>query len=311
MKLEPQLEQRGTFTAGICATGDFGNLRALSESVLAEGVDPRFILKKLVIVASQCPAPVVSELRDLQAGDARVHLVWEEVRRGKAEAVNKILGTAEGEFVVLLNSDASFDPGAIAELLATASSDPTVGAVSAMPLIRKRGGLGPTLVDLMWTTHNECSLALNHMNLSNHACDELVVFRLKAISRLPEGLVNDGAFLAGTARRKGYSIKLSQGTRVHITTPVRVPDLISQRRRILFGHAQVWRKVGNPPKTIESLLVLSPMIGLRLLAATVARNPRFVLMLPVAVVTEFLAATGAIWDTFRSTGRHAVWRRFS
>lgn len=311
MKAVPALKHNSPFTIGICASDSGANFHPLLSLVRTQEYGPDFSLQRIVIVASGCPAELVRSAERTVEADPRVTLIVEPERRGKAEAINKILAKTEGEFLVLVNSDASPERGAISSLLSVAASDQTVGVVSAMPVIEAGGGLTYALVDLMWTTHNECSLALNHMNLSNHASDELVVFRSKAVAKLPEDLVNDGAFMAATARRRGYSVKFCAPARVRIETPDRVSDLIGQRRRILFGHAQVWRNLGSPPRTIESLLVFTPLLGLRLLVRTIARHPRFLFVLPVAALSEFAASVLATWDCLRSTRRHIVWRRFT
>ncbi len=311
MSLADQTLTTTGFSVGICVTGNADATPGLVKEMLSERPPPGLYLRKVIVIASQCSVGAVSRLQGIQEKESRVVIVSEDVRRGKADAINKILTLAEGDLVVLVNSDARPKADALPALLSALASDSGVGAVSAMPVTSPRPGLASTLADLMWTTHNECSLALNHMNLANHASDELIAFRLKAIAQLPDGLVNDGAFIAATVRRQGYSVKFSTAARVGIETPRRVSDLIGQRRRILFGHAQVWRKLGNPPKTVESLLFLSPSIGLRLLVTSVSRRTRFLLALPVAILVEFTASALAVWDGIRSTKRHVVWRRFT
>jgi len=301
----------GGFTIGVCTTGAAPEVVGLVKSLLKEGQSVQVELRKLVVIASECPNRVISNLRRIQELDDRVDLVVEDARHGKADAINEILARADGRFIALVNSDATPERGAVARLLSMADSDQRIGAVSAMPVPRTGRGLTSLVVDLMWTTHNECSFALNHMNLSNHSSDELVVFRTAAIDRLPQNLVNDGAFLAATARRRGYSVRFCPSARVKIETPKRMSDLISQRRRILFGHAQVWRKTGAPPKTIESLLLFSTPTGLKLLVKTLVRHPRFLLALPLAAVSELSASLLSIADTLLSSKRHAVWRRFT
>jgi cellulose synthase/poly-beta-1,6-N-acetylglucosamine synthase-like glycosyltransferase len=189
-------------------------------------------------------------------------------------------------------------------------SDERIGAVSALPEPGLGDGMVSLLLDFMWSAHNYCSVALNHMNVSNHSCDELVLFRASAIRLLPANIVNDGAFLAATARLHGYTIKVSTAARVRIRTPKRISDIIQQRRRILFGHAQVWRRIGTPPRTIESLLFLSPVTALRFLVATLATKPKSLLAMPVALVSEVSATILSILDTARSSRAHAIWRRF-
>lgn len=260
-------------------------------------------------MADECPAATVSCLRGLQERDARIDLLLEGRRNGKADAINKILGRIKSPLVLFVNSDARPQPGALTKLLSSMDSDERIGAVAAVPELEAGSGLVSLLLDFMWSAHNNCSVVLNHMNVSNHSCDEMVLFRTNAVTLLPQGIVNDGAFLAATARLRGYSIKVSTGARVKIKTPKRIADVIIQRRRILFGHAQVWRQVGTPPRTIESLLFLSPATGVRLLVTTLARRPRSILAVPTALACELAATLLSILDTFSSSKAHAVWRR--
>jgi cellulose synthase/poly-beta-1,6-N-acetylglucosamine synthase-like glycosyltransferase len=267
-------------------------------------------MSKMVIIASECPAETISSLAVIRDRDRRVELLVEQARRGKADAINRILTRSDAPLVLLANSDSRPQPGAIAKLLSSMGSDRGIGAVSAIPLPDEGSGPIPLLLSFMWSAHNTCSVALNHMNVSNHSCDELVLFRTRAVTLLPPDTVNDGAFLAATARIRGFSIKVSTEAKVKIRTPKRISDVILQRRRILFGHAQVWRQVGTPPKTIESLLFLSPGIGVKLLVSTLARRPRSLLVMPIALVSEVAATFLSISDTLRSSRAHAIWRRF-
>jgi cellulose synthase/poly-beta-1,6-N-acetylglucosamine synthase-like glycosyltransferase len=268
-------------------------------------------MRKLVIVASACPDRTNSELRHLERRDSRVQVILEDKRYGKAEAINRVLEVSNAPIVILVNSDARPSKGAIPALITDILSDPSIGAVSAVPEPDKRGGPVSLLLNFMWEAHNGCSLTLNHMNISNHSCDELVAFRSNAIARLPKNLVNDGAFMAGVAKQKGYSIRVSPGATVHIQTPSRITDVISQRRRILFGHAQVWRLVGSPPRTIETLLFTSPGKGMRLLVMTLASKPRYLMALPIAIVSELSATVLSILDSTRSSRAHAIWKRIT
>jgi len=300
----------GEFTIGICATGESMEIAQLVTSLLDEADELQTRLQRLVIVASECPAGTLSCLRELQEEDSRIDLLVEGRRQGKAEAINKILALTKSPLVLFVNSDARPQPGALKRLLYSMDSDHGIGAVAAVPKLDAGTGLMSLLLNLMWSAHNNCSVTLNHMNVSNHSCDEMVMFRTSAISLLPRETVNDGAFLAATARLRGFSIKVSTEARVWVTTPKRIDDLIMQRRRILFGHAQVWHQVGTPPRTIESLLFLSPITGARLLVTTLALRPRLLLAVPVALVSEMAATVLSILDTTRSSKAHAIWRRF-
>ena len=298
------------FTIGICATDESADIAELVTSLLAEADGLHSRLQRIVVVASACPAETVSCLRRLQEKEGRIDLLVEDRRNGKADAINKILVRARSPLVLFVNSDARPQPGALTKLLSSMDSNENIGAVAAVPQLDAGTGLVSLLLHFMWSAHNDCSVLLNHMNLSNHSCDEMVLLRTSAISLLPQDTVNDGAFLAATARIRGYSIKVSTGAKVRIKTPKRITDVILQRRRILFGHAQVWRQIGTPPRTIESLLFLSPATGARILVTTLARRPRSLLAIPAALICEVTATLLSILDSVNSSKTHAVWRRF-
>ncbi len=280
-------------------------------SILEESARSPAIMRELVIVASGVQGPTLSRLEQASELDERVKLLVEPKRRGKAEAINRILSSTSGEYILFVNADATPEPGAMASLLELVSSSPRNGAVSALPVPEASGGVASLLARFMWSAHNECSVYLNHLGVANHSSDELVVFRVSATTPLPAGLVNDGAYMAGVAKRRGYKVKVCQSAKVRVRTPSRLVEVILQRRRILFGHAQVWREVGAPPMTIESMLVLSPFASMRLLARSLSNDSRFLLVLPLAGVGEALAAALSIIDTLRSTTAHEVWRRFT
>ena len=129
------------------------------------------------------------------------------------------------------------------------------------------------------------------------------------MSRLPLNLVNDGAYIGGLVRALGLEVKFSPAAEVRISVPVRPIDLIRQRRRITFGHVQVWKKLGRPPRTIETTLFTDPLMSLRTIIRVLSERPRLMLGLPLVVVGESVAILMGLIDANRSTDRHAVWRR--
>lgn len=303
--------QLPSFSVGVCAADRMDDPVGFIRSILKESAHSPAVMRELVVVASGVQGPTLSRLEQASELDERVKLLVESKRRGKAEAINRILSSVSGEYIVFVNADATPEPGAMASLLGLVSSSPTNGAVSALPVPEASGGVASLLTRFMWSAHNECSIYLNHLGVANHSSDELVVFRASATTPLPAGLVNDGAYMAGVAKRRGYKVKVCPSAKVRVRTPSRLVDVILQRRRILFGHAQVWRKIGAPPMTIESMLVLSPLASIHILARSLSKDSRFLLVLPLAGVGEAFAAALSFVDTLRSTTAHVVWRRFA
>lgn len=299
-----------TFSVGVCATGSAEMLPTLLRSLIDEGVPESFKLKRVIIVASSCSSKILGRVKSLCEKDSRFLLLEEPSRQGKAEAVNRIIDHADGDFLVFVNSDALPQKGSISALLESIDEDGKAGIVSASPYFEGSKSLVSGILELMWSLHNCWTLALNHAGLNNHASDELMVVKSRVLSRLPEGLVNDGAYLAGAAFLKGFSIKFSAKARVRIDVPQNLTAIIQQRRRIVFGHFQVWRWLGESPRTFEMMLWRTPMLSLSLLVRRIADSPRLLRALPVAVFTEIIALLLAVKDILQSTSSHVAWRRY-
>lgn len=280
--------QNTGFSIGICASDESENLRRLLDLIESESYPEGFVLRQIIIVASGCLASTVGQARRFAEQDYRITLIEEPYRSGKADAINKIRQNLTEEYIVFVNADALPTTGAIGKLLLTIQSSPTTGLVSGSPFFNQKSGLTSEIERLMWGIHNECSSSLNHMGLSNHANDEMMVIGSEILSELPLGIVNDGAYIGGRARINGHWIKFCGDARVLIDVPNKITDLIRQRQRIIVGHFQVWRLTGCSPKTIESMLLFSPFISLRIVVRILARYPRLVAILPLAMMSERL-----------------------
>ncbi len=297
------------FSIGICAADHASNLKELLKILETEPYPENFVLDKIVIVGSGLDIQALRFVREFANSHASVVLVEEPTRRGKAEAINQIIESFTGQFLVLVNSDARPEPGSISTLLAAISRDKHVGLVSASPVIEEIRGVTGAVLQLMWGVHNECLFALNEENRNNHCCDELIVVRSEAIRKLPENTVNDGAFLAGEAYRAGYAIRFCESARVRIDVPSKYSDLLAQRRRILYGHFQILRSIGQAPRTTESMLASSPLLSLSILIRATAKSPKLALAVPVAVIGEAFSTVLAIGDILTSK-KHVPWRRY-
>ncbi len=297
------------FSIGICAADRAANIDKLLEGIQTETVPSGLVLKKVVLVASGCDSSPLTFVRQLAGRDDRFLLIEEPVRRGKSNAINQIIDNFDGRFLVLVNSDALPEAGAISKLLEVIAQDSNIGMVSASPIVGERTGITGAVLQLMWGVHNECLLQLNEGDRNNHGCDELVVVRSEVLRKLPAETVNDGAFLAGNAYLAGYSIRFCETARVKIDVPLRLIDLMRQRRRIVYGHLQIMKSVGQSPRTLESMLLGNPILSFRILIKTLVRSPKLMLALPVAIINEAVSVILAICDNMISTKKHAMWQR--
>ncbi len=299
-----------SFTIGICASDIAENLPRLLELIQSERFPEDYLLERVVIVASGCSKAALDDAHAFARSDRRVILFEEPIRKGKADAVNKIIQNSVGSYLVFINSDALPDKGSIFQLLSAIEKDESIGLVSGRPSFSQRSSATSLIEQLMWNVHIDCSFKLNHMNESNHGSDEMMVVRTDLLQKLPIGLVNDGAYIAGKARLRGYSIKFCPEATVQIDVPARTIDLIRQRQRIIFGHFQVWRMTGKSPKTVESLLLSSPFFSLAIVVRAVARTPRFIKVIPLAFIVEVISIAQGLKDAISSTKKHGVWERY-
>ncbi|MHB2037273.1 MAG: glycosyltransferase [Nitrososphaerales archaeon] len=299
------------FSIGICASDASENLGLLLALIESEKFPEEFALRRIIIVASGCSESTVRIADSFAQRDDRVVLIKEPQRYGKADAINKIMKNLGREYMVFVNADALPEKGAIGKLLSMIQRSSTTGLVSGSPFFEQKRSLTSAVEQLMWEIHNECSSRLNHMGLSNHGSDEMMVVRSQIISELPVGIVNDGAYIGGMARLNGFSIKFCNEARVLIDVPSKIVDVIRQRRRIIVGHFQVWRLTGKSPKTVESLLLFSPIISLGIVVRILARYPRLITIFPLAVISETMAIAFALKDMIsKSSEKHSVWKRY-
>lgn len=298
-----------TFTVGICATGRPPTLQRLLATILVSEL-PGFELRKVVLVASECSEETLRVARRAAASDPRVVLIEHERRTGKADAINEVFRETEGDFLVYVNADALIGPGSIPALLKGIEKDAGAGFMSGMPMFERPKGLISDVLDVMWTSHNLLSSDPNQRLQSNHGTDELMVIRRELLPELPHGVVNDGAYIAGRIREMGFRVGFEPEAVVQIDVPRRMVDLIRQRRRILFGHIQVKRLVGKAPRTIETMMFFSPTQSAMIVVRMLAGRPSLIPVIPLAVVGELMALSGALWDNFVSSASHAVWKRY-
>ena len=74
-------------SACVTAYNEERNIRKLLRSLLGQKVDPH-VLCEVVVVASGCTDGTTAEVQDLAQGDARLKLIVQDARMGKASAIN-------------------------------------------------------------------------------------------------------------------------------------------------------------------------------------------------------------------------------
>src|SRR5687767_6145536 len=131
--MKNEAPDRPSVAIGVMAHNEERNigrlLERLSEMELTEARDVR-----IIVVASGCTDGTVAMAQRAAENDARVTVVVQPVRRGKAVAINEFI-TAAGaaEILVMESADTLPEPDAIPAMVAR-FADPRVGMVGAHPV---------------------------------------------------------------------------------------------------------------------------------------------------------------------------------
>lgn len=297
------------YTIGICTSGKDPYLPELLNHVGRLFSDSSYILKEVIIVASE-PSSNVKNILEEVSQDARFRVIIEDKRRGKYDAINKIVRLCKTDYLVLVNGDALPLNDSIKALLNQLDSDQRLAAVSSIPLVRYDGGISSGIIALMWYVHNEALKLLSEKGENRHSCDELMAVRRNIMPILPPGTVNDGAYISCWSVAKGFRIGYSRSSYVLIRTPKRLGDVMMQRRRIIYGHIQVWRRLGIAPSTMESLILSRPLLAMKILSKVIRIEPRLLISLFPAIIEELISSLLALIDVSSGQERYSIWRRY-
>jgi hypothetical protein len=299
-------------SGGVVAYNEERNIERALESLLSQELPEGWQWGTVWVVASGCTDRTVPIARRVAARDARVQVIVESERRGKARALGEILRHATGDALVLLNSDARATPRAISELLRTAEGKRAPFAVMGRPLPTRRGP-GPVgrMVRLLWDIHDEFHREVLARGQGTHLSDELLLLSLPMAPQIPDGIINDGSYVgAWLTQHEGGKLYAPTAV-VETESPTSLRDHLTQRRRILVGHRQVTRMMGVAPSALPGYALAHPgaAIGVVQRALRQGQHPLrdlFFLMLGEVAAT-FLAG----WDRVPPQRDHVRWRRIS
>jgi glycosyltransferase involved in cell wall biosynthesis len=298
-----------TLAAGIVAHNEErslpGAVRSLVDQRLPEGVG----WGEIWVVASGCTDATVPVARALAAQDARIRLLVEPDRGGKARAVGEVMRRARGDALVLLNSDARAEPGAVGALVGAAAGKPAPFAVMGRPVLSSDiAGSWAGTMRWMWDLHHEFHALLLAEGRGDHLSDELLLVSLASAPPIPAGVINDGSYFAVWLDQHGGGRWYAPDAPVSIQVPSDVRDHLRQRRRIHVGNRQITTLLGRPPASIPRHFLERPRETLRLVHRMTRRpggRGHFIRIASFEVASHVLAT----WDRLPPRKDHIRWER--
>jgi poly-beta-1,6-N-acetyl-D-glucosamine synthase len=296
---------------GIVAHNDEARIESSIRSLLDQELPSGSRWSNIWVVASGCTDRTADVVRSIAARESLVCLVEQPERRGKAAAVQEVLRRARGDRLVLLNSDAVALPGAVRALSAVADRHPTPHAVMGRPVVPDElEGEWSEALRWMWHLHHELHLATLREGRGTHLSDELLLVSLPAVAGPPEGVINDGAYVAVWLAEHGGGCWYAPEAEVRIDVPRRAKDHLAQRRRIHVGDAQVGAMLGRRPASLLSYLLAEPQRAWAALGRANGRPNGIRHFLHIAA-WELASHLLSVWDRIPPRRDHVRWERIS
>lgn len=226
--------------------------------------------------------------------DPRVVSVYEPERSGKFRAYNRGVSLVRGDIVFLVSGDISLEPS-IFEAMAARFTE-KVGVV--LPRIQPNNIGGPVtrIGQKLWDFHDAQIAEFLALGLPAHG-GELQAFRRELLEELP-GVVNEDAYLCLRAVERGYRVEYARDLVVGNTVPETLRELILQRSRVNYGHAQL-AELGYQPSTLDALATSQSGTFLRVFWRGILDHPTDLWTIPAIVLIEIVSQVRGQRDLHR------------
>ena len=231
-----------TCSMGIMAYNEEANIGRLLEAVVSQKLK-EVILTEIVVVASGCTDNTEAVVLEWAKHDARIRLISQEKRAGKAAAINDYLPKAQERILVLCSADLLPEPEAIERLVAP-FADPEVGMTSSRPMpVNDPSQFMGYAAHMLWNLHHA-------INMKSFKAGEMIAIR-KIFERIPYHTAVDEASMEPVIRGQGYQAQYVPTAVVYNKGPETVDDFLRQRRRIYAGHLAVRDTLGYNVSTMS------------------------------------------------------------
>jgi len=236
---------------GIMAYNEEANIGRLLEAVISQKFK-EVALTEIVVVASGCTDNTEAVVLEWAKRDARIRLISQEKRLGKASAINDYLPKALEKILVLCSADLLPEPEAIERLVAP-FADPEVGMTSSRPVpVNDASQFMGYAAHMLWDLHHA-------INIKSFKAGEMIAIR-KIFERIPYHTAVDEASMEPVIRGQGYQAKYEPTAIVYNKGPETLADFLRQRRRIYAGHLAVRDTLGYNVSTMSGRKILMTLL---------------------------------------------------
>lgn len=273
------------------------NIRRLLGSLLGQRLSTGGLVE-IVVVASGCTDGTCAEVEAVRAQDARLRLIVQDARLGKAAAINAYLRErdASADLVVISSADILVQPGCLELLTRAFLAEPDLGMCGGRPVpTNPRTDLLGRMVGFLWDLHHERALEAPKLG-------ELVAVRASLIQPLSVTSAVDEASIEAAVIEQGYRLGYVPEAVITNRGPERLSEYFNQRRRIAAGHYWLRDTSGYEVSTMDVRRVARLALGYFTLT-----DPKVDAAYLAAIGVEAVARGVGYLDARRNHS-HAVWK---
>ncbi len=179
-----------------------------------------------------------------------VELLHSRARGGKTVAINRAMGAARGEIVVLSDANNLYDPGTLRAVVAP-FVDPTVGAACGNKHIARGDGALGDSEGAYWKYEGWIKAQETRLGCTVAVLGEVFAIRRELFQPTPENIINDDFYIAMRIIKQGFRVVYAPGAISRERVSASAEDEITRRTRMVAGLYQAlarpqelmpWRK---------------------------------------------------------------------
>jgi len=263
------------FSILIPAYNEEKNIGVLLESLIQQKIYPPFEMVNITVIASGCIDNTEIIVNKFCKKNQKIRLISTPKRLGKANSINLFLKRSKEDLIVMISADVLPADNYTINTLLQPFFEEDVGLTGGRPIpVNPSSTFTNKISGLIWHLHHKISL------FSPPKVGEIIAFR-NVVERIPEDTLADEERLSAVIQAKGYKAVYANDAVVYNKAPVRISELIEQRKRIFMGHLLVKKELGYTVPTLEYKRLLKIVID------EIASNPYKILTIIPLVLIEF------------------------
>jgi glycosyltransferase involved in cell wall biosynthesis len=289
-------------SVGICAYNEeknIGNLLSFLQKVKLK----RFKIIEIIVVASGCRDRTPEIVKAFGIKDKRIKLIIERERMGKASAFNKIIREYKGDILMNVDADCRLGKNSI-QFLLDCFNDKWIGAVTGCPIPVGSKKLAEKITKVIWELHALAQKYFTSKGKFVHINGELFAIRKDVIDYVLKDIATEDAYIAVKCKAKGYGIVMEDRAKVYFKSPTVISDLVSKRRRFVYGHLKVKKETGFTPTVLEMSPVRDQIF---IISRFLRRKKRYIPYFLLACLLEIYVNILARIDRFKKNP-HVLWK---